>query len=52
MYTVMLLAREVATDSGTVMLLAREKAIDSSTVMLLARARELGYRLEHSHVVG
>ena len=48
----MLLAREVATDSGTVMLLAREKAIDSSTVMLLARARELGYRLEHSHVVG
>ena len=48
----MLLAREVATDSDTVMLLAREKAIDSSTVMLLARARELGYRLEHSHVVG
>ena len=46
----MLLAREIAIDSSTVMLLAREIAIDSGTVMLLARG--IGYRLEHSHVVG
>ena len=51
----MLLAREIATDSGTVMLLARddarEIAIDSSTVRLLAREVAID-SIEHSHVVG